>query len=72
MTGLVLPCMRFSGANHVAAEGFADGLVSQADAQHWNFAGEVADESDADAGFVRGAGAGRDDNPFRMHGLDFG
>jgi hypothetical protein len=59
-------------ANYVAAEGFADGLVSEADSEDWNFSGEVADEIDADAGFARRARAGRNDNFFRMHARDFG
>ena len=58
------------GAHHVAAEGFADGLVSEADAEDRNFSGEVADESDADARLMRRAGAGRDDDPRRAHFLD--
>ena len=58
-------------AHDFAAESFADGLMSQADAQHGNFSGELANQFDADAGILRSAGAGRDDDPLRLHCLDF-
>lgn len=53
---------------HPAAKGLADGLVTQAHAQHRN--GRLAaagreNGPDRDAGFAGGAGAGRDDEPCR-------
>jgi hypothetical protein len=39
--------------------------MAETDAEDGNFAGEVADELDADAGFVRRAGAGRKDDALR-------
>ena len=60
------------GADDLSAESGADGLMSEADAEHGNFAGEVADDVDADAGVLRGAGAGGDDDALGMHGGDFG
>ena len=60
-----------SGTNHAAAEGFADGLMSQANAEDGNFSREVADEGDADSGLVRRAGARRDDDSLGLQGLHF-
>jgi hypothetical protein len=45
-------------AHHLAAECLADGLVPQANAEYGNFAREVADQIDADAGILRRARAG--------------
>jgi hypothetical protein len=45
--------------------------MSQADSEHGDFAGKVPDECDADSGFLRGAGAGREENALRVHGFDF-
>src|SRR5271167_1992232 len=59
-----------SGANDAAAEGFSDGLVAEADAEDGNFAGEVTDEFDADPGFARRTGTGRDHDFFRTQGCD--
>ncbi len=50
------------GANDLAAEGVADGLMTQADAQKRNLAGEAPDDVDADAGILGHARAGRDDD----------
>jgi hypothetical protein len=44
--------------------------VSEANTQDWNFAREMADQLDADAGFVRGAGAGRDDDSIGLQSFD--
>jgi hypothetical protein len=44
------------GTDDVAAEGCADGLMAEADAEDGDFSGHVADELYGDAGFVRGAG----------------
>ena len=60
------------GADDFSAESCADGLMSEADAEDGNFSGEVADESDADAGILRNAGAGRDDDALGLHGGDIG
>ena len=54
-------------ADDVAAEGVADGLMTQTDAKHRNLAGEVADQFDADARFVRRAGTRRDHDRLRTH-----
>ena len=48
-----------SGAHDLSAESRANGLMSEADAEHGALSCEVADESDADAGVLRSAGAGR-------------
>ena len=48
----------------------ADGLVSQADTENGNFAGEVTDEIDADAGILGRARAGRDYDALRLQFFD--
>src|SRR6516165_9918517 len=58
-------------AHDVAAERRADGLVSQADAEDGQFAGEVLDERDADARLLRRARARREQNAVGMKRLDF-
>src|SRR5713101_2359732 len=57
-------------AHHLAAEGCADRLVSEADSEHGHFAREVADQFDADAGFLRSAGSGRNHDARGVHRLD--
>ena len=57
-------------ADHVAAKGRADGLVAEADAENRNLAGHVADEVDGDAGLLRRAGAGREEDAVRVQGFD--
>ena len=52
----------------LAAKGVADGLVTEADAENWYFAGELADDLDANAGVLRLAGAGRDHDALRFFG----
>jgi hypothetical protein len=59
-------------ADYAASEGLADGLMSKADTENRYLAGEVADQFDADAGFVRCARAGGDDDSFGVHGFDLG
>ena len=59
-----------SGPDDVSAERFADRLVAEAYSKHRNFTRKVADQIDADACLMRRAGAGRDNDLFRMHGLD--
>src|SRR6195256_3372902 len=61
-------------ANHLAAEGCANRLVSQADSEHRNIslalARKMADQFDADTGFLRGAGPGRKHDAFGVHRFD--
>jgi hypothetical protein len=63
-------------AHHLASEGSADGLVSEADSEQRHItavlavARKVTDQFYADAGFLRGAGSGRKHDAFRMHRLD--
>jgi len=45
-------------AHHPSAKRLADGLMSEADAENGNFASEVPDEIDADAGVLWRARAG--------------
>ena len=45
--------------------------MSQADAEHGDLSREMADQFDADAGFMRSARAGRDDDPLGLHVFDF-
>jgi hypothetical protein len=70
------------GADDLASEGCANGLVPEADAQQGdatgtascagrNSGGEMADEVDADAGFLGSAGSGRDDDAVGTESLDF-
>jgi len=48
------------GADHLAAEGLADGLMAEADAEDGDFAGHVTDERHQNAGLARRAGTGRE------------
>ena len=59
-------------ANHLPTKSGADGLVSKADAQDGYFAGEVADQTDADTGFLGRAWAGRNDDVLRLHRFNIG
>ncbi len=70
--GLVLPCMSCGARTTSAAEGRADGLMAEADAEDGDLlgSGEVADERDEDAGVLRRAGAGREDDARGVQGLD--
>ena len=68
--GAGLAVHQVRSAHHVAAKGRADGLMSQADAEHRHLAGEVANQIDADAGILRRAGTGRNHDALRLHGLD--
>src|SRR5882724_1110117 len=58
-------------AHDLSAEGGADCLMSQAHAEQGDFAGEMADQINTDASVLRGAGAGRKNDPLRAHGFDF-
>ena len=61
----------FRRANHPPAKRGADGLMSQADAQHRNFAREALDQRHADASFFRRAGPGRNHDALGRELLDF-
>ena len=54
-------------ANHLASESCANGLVSEANSEQRHLAREMADQFDADAGFLRSAGSGRNDNALGLH-----
>jgi hypothetical protein len=58
-------------ADDLSAEGLADGLMPQADAQDRQLAGEFGDTFDRDAGFAGGAGTGRDNEPVGLAREDF-
>ena len=60
-------------ADDVTSEGCADGLVAEADAEESGCAGlrwRSADEVDADAGVLRGAGAGGDEDAVGVQVFD--
>src|SRR2546429_5601493 len=59
-------------AHYLASEGSADRLVSEADSEqrHVSLAREMADQFDADAGFLRSTGSGRKHDAFGVHRLD--
>src|SRR6202171_876802 len=59
-------------AHHLPAEGSADGLVSEADSEqrHISPARAMADQFNAQAGFLRGAGDGRKHDAFGVHRRD--
>ena len=59
------------GADDASAEGFADGLMSEADSEYGNFPGEMADQVDADARFMRSARAREKRRCVRGASLDF-
>jgi len=62
----------FGGMDDDAAEGFNDRLVAEADTEDRDFAGEVGNDVDGDAGGFGVARAGRDDDVGRCQGFDFG
>ena len=55
-----------------SAEGLGDGLVAEADAENRQASGEGADSVERDAGGVRVARAGREDESLRFQGFDSG
>ena len=59
-----------AGAHHPPAEGLADALMAEADAQDRSPAGEAAHDLQRDAGALRRAGSGRDDDMARRQLLD--
>ena len=48
----------FLSANNLAAECFTNRLMSKAHTEDWNFASTITNDGHADAGILRGAGAG--------------
>lgn len=62
---------QFRGTHDFAAESCADGLMSQADPEQGNFAGKMADQVDADSGFLRRAWSRGKQNALGVHGVDF-
>ena len=65
---LNLAVHRLRRADDLAAERLADGLMSQADAEQRDLAGRGGDQVEADAGFGRRAGAGRQHDRLGLHG----
>jgi hypothetical protein len=65
--GAGLAVHEVAGADDATSEGLADGLMTEAYAQHWNPSREVANQFDADAGLAGRAGSGRNDNAFWTH-----
>src|SRR6202142_883684 len=59
------------GADDLASEGCSESLVAEADTQNRQLPGEMAKKVNADAGFLRRAGAGRGAEAIGVHGLDF-
>ncbi len=57
-------------AHDLAPERSAQSLMPQADPQDRQLTGEVAEQIHTDAGFLRGAGSGRYDDPLRVKGFD--
>src|SRR6267143_5932374 len=61
-------------ANHLPAEGCANGLVSEADSEQRHIslalARKMADQFNTDARFLRSAGSGRKHDAFGVHRLD--
>jgi hypothetical protein len=60
----------FGSAYDFAPKGHTDGLMSKADSEDWSLAGKMADQVDADSGFLRRAGSGREQDAFGVHGFD--
>ena len=58
-------------AHDAAAEGLADGLMAEANAEQRHLAGKAADHVDADAGILRLARTGRDDDAIGLARGDF-
>jgi hypothetical protein len=58
------------GADHLAAEGLADGLMAQANSKDGHFAGHVADQRNQNAGLAGRARAGREQNALGLERLD--
>ena len=70
--GAGLAVHQVRSAHHAAAKGRSDSLMSQANTEDGHFPGEMTDQSDADAGVLRRARAGRDHDALRLHGFDIG
>src|SRR5271168_4695637 len=54
---------------HLTAEGGSDGLMSEADSENRDFPGKMADQLNADAGFLRSARPRRNQDAFGAHGF---
>jgi hypothetical protein len=67
-----LPCISFAGVHDAAAEGLADRLVAQANAEDGNPAGKLANRCQGNPGLRRRAGAGRDHQHGRVKASDLG
>ncbi len=63
---------KMRGANDVAAECRADGLVPEANAENGHFAGEVPNQINTDARLLRRAGAGGNHDAPGSHFLELG
>ena len=63
---------RHRRAHHLAAESLPDSLMAEADAEQRNGRRRLGDQIEADAGFVRRAGAGRKHDGFRLGGDNVG
>lgn len=59
-------------AHNLASVGLSNALVPQANAEQGDFACEMSDGGNGNAGLIGGAGARGDDNFFRCHRLDVG
>jgi hypothetical protein len=60
------------GVHDATAEGFADRLVAEANAEQRNLAGKLANRRQRDAGLRRRAGAGRNDQVVGLEASDLG
>src|SRR5438132_4066577 len=69
MAGLAVHEMR--RANHVPPESGSEGLVAEADPENRQFSRKMPKKLNADTSFLRGTGAGRNDDALRPHGLNF-
>ena len=67
---LVLPCISCGARIDVAAHRLADRLMAEADAEDRRRRREALDQRQADAGLVRRAGAGREDDRLGRHRRD--
>src|SRR5579862_1235183 len=64
------PVHEFGSAYDLASKGGTDRLMPQANSQQWHLAGKVADQVDADSGFLWRTWSGREQDAFGVHGFD--
>src|ERR1035438_1191959 len=69
--GAGLAVHEVGGTNDLAAEGCANRLVAEAHAEQRHASCEMADQFDADSGFLWRARAGRDHDAIGMKVVDF-